>query len=132
AGAGAAREAVTLAIENMRCGGCLKSVERAALGVPGVSEARANLAAKRIAISYDGDRASAADLIAALARAGFTAAPLEAAKPDADTAREKHLLRCVAVSGFAAMNVMLLSVSVWSGRSGDMDPSLITLFSWLS
>ena len=27
---------------------------------------------------------------------------------------------------------MLLSVSVWSGRAGDMDPSLVTLFCWLS
>lgn len=125
-------EALTLAVENMRCGGCLKSVERAALGVPGVARARANLAAKRIGIAYDGSRAGAADVIAALAKAGFAAAPLEAAKPGADTAREKYLLRRVAVSGFAAMNIMLLSVSVWSGRSGDMDPSLVALFCWLS
>lgn len=125
-------EALTLAVENMRCGGCLKSVERAALGVPGVRHARANLAAKRVNVSYDGGRAGAADLIAALAKAGFAAAPLEAAKPDADTAREKYLLRRVAVAGFAAMNIMLLSVSVWSGRSGDMDPSLVALFCWLS
>ena len=30
------------------------------------------------------------------------------------------------------MNIMLLSVSVWSGRAGDMDQSLVTLFCWLS
>ncbi len=30
------------------------------------------------------------------------------------------------------MNIMLLSVSVWSGRAGDMDPSLVAMFCWLS
>jgi Cu2+-exporting ATPase len=107
-------------------------VEKAALGVPGVTSARANLAAKRVSVAFDGSRAGADDLIAALGRAGFTAAPLAAAKPDADTAREKYLLRRVAVAGFAAMNIMLLSVSVWSGRAGDMDQSLVSLFCWLS
>jgi P-type Cu2+ transporter len=133
---GATRQAppqtLTLAIENMRCGGCLRSVERAALGVPGVESARASLAAKRVSIAFDGSRASEVDVIAALRRAGFAAAPMQAAKPDADTAREKYLLRRVAVSGFAAMNIMLLSVSVWAGRGGDMDASLAALFCWLS
>lgn len=124
---------LTLAIENMHCGGCIKSVERAALQVPGVEHARANLAAKRVSISFDG-KASQGEIavVEALRRAGFAAAPIEAAKEDADTARQSYLLRRVAVAGFAAMNVMLLSVSVWSGRNGDMDPSLVTMFCWLS
>ena len=122
----------TLAVDNMRCGGCIRSVERAARGVQGVSSARANLAAKRLSVVVEPGRATEADLIAALERVGFAAAPIEAVKADADTAREKYLLRRVAVAGFAAMNIMLLSVSVWAGRSGDMDASLVSLFSWLS
>ena len=129
---GAPPQTLTLAIENMHCGGCLRSVERAALGVPGVASARASLAAKRVSVVFDGARAGEADVIDALRRAGFAAAPMQAAKPDADTAREKYLLRRVAVAGFAAMNIMLLSVSVWSGRGGDMDASLVALFCWLS
>ena len=125
-------QTLTLAIENMHCGGCLKSVERAALGVPGVGSARASLAAKRVSIAFDGTNASEADVIDALRRAGFAAAPMKAVKADADTAREKYLLRRVAVAGFAAMNIMLLSVSVWAGRAGDMDASLVALFCWLS
>jgi Cu2+-exporting ATPase len=127
-----APQTFTLAVDNMRCGGCIRSVERAALGVEGVSSARANLSAKRLSLVVEPGRATEADLIAALARIGFTAAPIETVKPDADTAREKYLLRRVAVAGFAAMNIMLLSVSVWAGRSGDMDASLVSLFSWLS
>ena len=44
---------MTLAIENMHCGGCLRSVERAVLKVPGVETARASLSAKRVSIAYD-------------------------------------------------------------------------------
>ncbi|MGA7547007.1 MAG: heavy metal translocating P-type ATPase [Methyloceanibacter sp.] len=123
---------LTLAIENMRCGGCLRSVERAALAIPGVMSARANLSAKRVSIAYDPLRASEVELITALGRAGFPAAAMHAVKPEAELTRQKFLLRRVAVAGFAAMNIMLLSISVWAGAAGDMDPSLAALFRWLS
>ena len=123
---------LTLAVENMRCGGCIRSVERAAMSVPGVLRARANLAAKRVSVAVEEGRVSEADVIAALGRAGFAAAPMQRASQDSETSRQSALLRRVAVSGFAAMNIMLLSVSVWSGRAGDMDQSLVTLFCWLS
>src|SRR6266540_2633039 len=115
----AAANMLTLAIENMHCGGCLRSVEQAALGVPGVETARASLAAKRVSIVYDPSRAGAVELIAALKRAGFAAAPMEVARGDRDDVRQNYLLRRVAVAGFAAMNIMLISVAVWSGTASD-------------
>jgi Cu2+-exporting ATPase len=128
----AAPNILTLAVDNMRCGGCIRSVERAAMSVPGVRSARANLAAKRVSVAVGDGTVSEADLIAALAQAGFAAAPMQDAAQHTETPRESALLRRVAVAGFAAMNIMLLSVSVWSGRAGDMDQSLVTLFCWLS
>jgi len=121
-----------LAVDEMHCGACLRSVERAALRIPGVDSARASLAAKRLAVTYDPTIAGEVDVIAALDRIGFAAAPIETAKQDRGDARQKYLLRCVAVAGFAAMNIMLLSIAVWSGEGGDMDPALAGLFRWLS
>ena len=123
---------MTLAIENMHCGGCLRSVERAVLKVPGVETARGSLSARRVSIAYDPALSGAAEFIGALRDAGFAAAPIEAAKPDQDNARQIYLLRCVAVSGFAAMNIMLISIAVWSGEASDMDPSLAIAFRWIS
>ncbi len=123
---------LTLAIDNMHCGGCLRSVERAALKVPGVRTARASLAAKRVSIVYDPDRAGAGDVIDALRGAGFAAASIEAAKQNRDDARQNYLLRRVAVAGFAAMNIMLISIAVWSGEASDMDPALASAFRWVS
>ncbi len=128
----AAPETLVLAVDEMHCGACLRSVERAALRVPGVESARASLAAKRLAVTYDPKQAGEVDVIAALDRIGFSAAPIEAVQQDRGDARQKYLLRRVAVAGFAAMNIMLLSISVWSGEGGDMDPALASLFRWLS
>jgi len=128
----AAPETLVLAVDEMHCGACLRSVERAALRVPGVESARASLAAKRLAVTYDPKQAGEVDVIAALDRVGFSAAPIEAVQQDRGDARQKYLLRRVAVAGFAAMNIMLLSISVWSGEGGSMDPALVALFHWLS
>jgi len=128
----AAPSTLVLAVDEMHCGACLRSVERAALRVPGVESARASLAAKRLAVTYDPKQAGEVDVITALDRIGFSAAPIEAVKQDRGDARQKYLLRRVAVAGFAAMNIMLLSISVWSGEGGDMDPAVASLFHWLS
>ena len=129
--AAGARE-ITLAISNMHCGGCLRSVERAALSVTGVESARANLSLKRLSVMLDLEKANEADVVTALERAGFQAAPMHAAKLGSDSDRAQYLLRRVAVAGFAAANIMLLSVSVWAGEAGDMDPALQILFRWIS
>src|SRR5690606_8377967 len=66
-------------------------------------------------------------LIASLEDIGFEAKPRgEDAGRRISVARP--LLAPLAVAGFAAMNVMLLSVSVWSGAEG----STRDLFHWLS
>jgi Cu2+-exporting ATPase len=85
-----------------------------------------------VSIAYDPALAGAGEFIDALKGAGFAAAPIETAKPGQDKARQSYLLRCVAVAGFAAMNIMLISVAVWAGEASDMDPSLATAFRWIS
>jgi len=67
------------------------------------------------------------DLVHALAELGYEAqARRDELAPRLSAARP--LLAPLAVAGFAAMNVMLLSVSVWSGAEG----STRDLFHWIS
>jgi Cu2+-exporting ATPase len=114
-----------LAVPGMHCAGCMGKVERALGAVPGVTSARANLTARTIAVDHMGT-VEIPDLVAALAGAGFAAEPREDAVEPPSAARE--LLAPLAVAAFACMNVMLLSVSVWSGADG----STRDLFHWLS
>ena len=125
-------ERVTLAVSEMHCGACIHEVENALSAIDGVSNARANLSLRRVLVSFDPHRVGLDQLIDALAGAGFTAAEL-APGPNADAeAHDGDLLRRLGVAGFAAMNIMLLSVSVWAGKSGEMDASVETLFHWIS
>ncbi len=110
----------------------MRKVEQALLQQPGVASARANLSARRVTVTCSTGRVSTDDLIEALAGAGFKAAPLLDEPAAAARSADRDLLRRVGVAGFAAANIMLLSVSVWSGQSGDMDTSVQTLFHWLS
>jgi Cu2+-exporting ATPase len=115
-----------LAVPGMHCAGCMSKVERGLSTLPGVSGARVNLSARTVTVAH-GDRVEERDLVDALAVLGFEAQPrrdelapnLSAVKP---------LLAPFAVAGFAAMNVMLLSVSIWSGADG----ATRSLFHWIS
>ena len=125
-------ETTTLVVENMHCGGCMRKVEAALAVLPGIASARANLSARRVTAVHRAGEAAAADLVDALARAGFKAAPLVDESPDPATSADRDFLKRLGVAGFAAANVMLLSVSVWSASAGDMTPAVQSLFHWLS
>ena len=122
----------TLIVENMVCGGCMGKVERALAAIDGVRDARANLSQKRVAVTFAPRVASIQTLVDALQAAGFKAAELAGDVAPEARRTEQELLRRVAIAGFAAANIMLLSVSVWSGGEGDMSPTVKALFSWLS
>jgi Cu2+-exporting ATPase len=111
----------------------MRKVESALAALPGVSSARANLSARRVSAVHSASAVSAADLVDALSRAGFRAAALVDDSAGAPAkAADQDLLKRLGVAGFAAANIMLLSVSVWSGAAGDMTQSVQTLFHWLS
>jgi Cu2+-exporting ATPase len=126
------RHTTTLVVGDMHCGGCMRKVEQALAALPGVESARANLSARRVAVVTTSRPASAEPFIAALQRAGFAASELAEDTDRAAAAADQDYLKRLGVAGFAAANIMLLSVSVWSGLASDMPPSLQILFHWLS
>jgi len=125
-------QTVTLTVENMHCGGCMRKVERALLETPGVASARAHLSARRVAIAYDRDRADPDTFVKALKDAGYDAAELVTDTSDADARRNRDFLARLGVAGFAAANVMLLSVSVWAAGSEGMAEATRSMFHWIS
>nr|WP_295469276.1 heavy metal translocating P-type ATPase [Mesorhizobium sp.] len=101
-----------LSVPGAHCGACIVAIEDALGTLPGMTAARLNLTSKRVAARWRSDGA-VPPMIDALRRAGY-----EAALADADRGSDPEmgrLLRATAVAGFAAMNIMLLSVSIWSG-----------------
>lgn len=121
-----------LAVEGVGCAGCIRKIETGLKELPGVTEARLNFTNRRLAVGWRDKALDAAEVIDALDRIGYRAHPFEAGRAETDEAHQtRWLMRCLAVAGFAAMNIMLLSVAVWSG-SGDMTPETRDFFHWLS
>lgn len=132
AGSAPALETHVFTVPEIMCGGCLKTIETSLAETAGVSNARANLSARRVTVIFDPAEASPEIVIAAIKAAGFSAAPLIEGQDEVHAARVNELMPRVGVAGFAAANIMLLSVSVWSGHASDMDDAMKTLFHWIS
>lgn len=116
-----------LSVPDVHCGACIHTVEKALGGLKGVNSARVNLSTKRVTIKWRADLDTPPEFIETLRNVGYDAHLFEV---DADTgdATLSELIRALAVSGFAASNIMLFSVSVWSGA----EPATRDLFHGLS
>jgi len=69
----AASAQLDLAIEGMSCASCVKRVERALTGVPGVQNASVNLATERAQVAYDPGSVAPEVLLAAVGKIGYAA-----------------------------------------------------------
>ncbi len=130
AGAGAGEQDLVLIVPDMYCAGCLRTVESTLLAVPGVSRARVNLTARKVSVAFDPEIVGAEALRSTLEAAGYAARAVDPAVFSATTSDPAgaELVRALAVAGFAAGNIMLLSVSVWAGAEADTR----NLFHWIS
>lgn len=107
-----------LSVPGMHCGACIAAVEKILSALEGVANARVNLSTRRVAVRWRTVDGVAPDLIGTLERIGYQA-HLYSLESDANDPQLSHLLKALAVAGFCAMNIMLLSVSVWSGATGQ-------------
>jgi Cu2+-exporting ATPase len=122
-----------LVVEGISCAACVPDIEGALASVPGVARARVNLTTRRLALAWSHGAADAADLIARVERLGYRLVPYDPVALDAAGASENaSLMRALGVAGFAASNVMLLSVAVWAGVAADMGPATRGMMLWFS
>ena len=116
-----------LNVPGVHCGACIRAVEKATGALDGVDAARLNLSTRRLAVSWRPDKIGSAKLFDTLAAAGYPAFLADPVDDQRDPAL-RELLVSLGVAGFAAANIMLLSISVWSGADGPTRD----LFHWIS
>lgn len=120
---------IVLSLPSIHCAACISGVERILGATDGVKGARVNLTLRRAQVEATPDL-TADDLVRVLEKAGYEAHELDTTAlrtTDTDKAGRDLLMR-LAVAGFAAMNIMLLSVAVWSGADGPTRD----MFHWIS
>lgn len=109
---------ISCTVNDMRCGGCAIKIEAQISKMAGVIQARTNATTKRLNFVWDPNVNTADSIIDALSSIGYTATPFV---ENTKLSKETSLLIPLAVAGFATMNVMAISFSVWAGLVTDMD-----------
>lgn len=124
---------IELAVEGITCAACLTDIERGLRRLPGIVSARVNVANRRTSVVYTPETLTPDDVLARMAAIGYPAHPFDPSlKRDGGSAEARELLKCMGVAGFGAMNVMLMSVSVWSGNVTDITPETRDFFHFMS
>ena len=124
---------LSLMVEGLQCGACVWLIEQSLQREPGVEQARVSLSTRRLTLAWRKDAADPVRLIDRVQRLGYRLVPFDPRLlQSADDAESKALLRAMAVAGFAAGNIMLLSVSVWAGHAEGMASGTRDLFHWIS
>ena len=128
---------LSLAVDGLQCGACVWLIESVLAREPIVLQGRVNMTTRRLRLVWHGARDQADTLVILIERLGYRLIPFDPASLSAaqnETARA--LLRALAVAGFAAVNVMLMSIGIWAGEVGgllhDMGPATRDLLHWVS
>ncbi|MBR0955931.1 cation-translocating P-type ATPase [Bradyrhizobium japonicum] len=131
--AGGGVQHIDLAVEGVHCAGCMAKIEGGLSAIPDVTLARVNLTDRRVALEWKAGTLDPGSFIDRLEELGYKAYPFETESAEAaEVAESRFLLRCLGVAAFATMNVMMLSIPVWSGNASDMLPEQRDFFHWLS
>ncbi|WP_284165213.1 heavy metal translocating P-type ATPase [Frigidibacter sp. SD6-1] len=125
----AASEGIVLSIPEAKDGMAMAAIERRLAAEPGVLSARVNLTRRRVSV-VAAPEVLPERLISVLEEVGQPAFELDPGlltTTDSER-RGRDLLMRLGVAGFAMMNIMLLSVAVWSGA----EDATRDLFHWIS
>lgn len=124
---------LNLMVEGIHCAACIWLIEALLSRHPAVIWARVNMTTRRLVLRWRVAQADPADILAPVLAVGYRLVPYDPTKLGRETEKhEKQLLRAMAVAGFAAGNVMLLSVSVWAGHFSYMGHYTRDLMHWIS
>jgi Cu2+-exporting ATPase len=128
---------LTLAVDGLQCGACVWLIESLLAREPGVQAGRVNMTSRRLRLVWRGGIDQAQHLIDRVESLGYRLVPFDSkALAAASDATGRKLMRALAVAGFAAGNVMLISIGVWAGEAAgwldSMGPATRDLLHWVS
>ena len=120
-----------LQLTGLWCAGCATTIERALEAEPGVLRARVAYGTQRATVSWQPHATSVSRLVAAVAHAGYGAAP-DVAAP-ARTLRQaeaRRMLWRLFVAGFCMMQIMMYQTPLYVAAPGTLAPDLRALLLW--
>ena len=125
---GEARE-INLLVEGIHCAACVWLIEQTLNRLPGVLSARVNLSAKRLLVSWDNNRIKLSQILQRLAQVGYAAVPFDPETAEGTLKKQNRaLLFRIVFAGFAMMNLLWISIALYSGADKG---EFRSLFHWI-
>ena len=130
----AGRGRLELLVAGARCAACIRKIETAVAGLPGVTGARLNLTTGKLAVELAGDAGHPERVVETVEALGYRACLFDPAEAVATVDREgRELAVALGVAGFGAGNVMMFTVPAWAGLFGqELTPATLTLMYWMA
>lgn len=107
---------INLLVEGIHCAACVWLIENGLQAMPGVEEARVNLTGRRLRLKWDNGRIKLSQALRRLADIGYAALPFDPEAAEGALRRaNRALLFRMAFAGFAMMNLLWISIALYSG-----------------
>lgn len=120
-----------LMVQGMRCAACAFTIERL-LKKQNV-DARVNVTENRLSVIWDGGPTRFFEFLAPVLDNGFSLSVCDTGtEAEKQKKEERFLLFCLALSGFASGNIMLLSLGVWTTNAETMGLATRDILHWFS
>jgi len=120
---------INLLVEGIHCAACVWLIENGLGRLPGVTEARVNLTGRRLKVAWDNRRVKLSTILRRLADIGYAAVPFDPEVAEGALQRQnRQLLYRMAFAGFAMMNLLWISIALYSGADRG---EFRHLFQWI-
>ncbi len=120
-----------LMVDGIHCAACVWLIEHVLQQNSYILHARVNMTSKRLTIKWQGKIGEASTLIKSIHQIGYRVMPFDPKTlKSKQKEEEKKILLYMAIAGFASANIMLLSVSLWSGI--EVGSATANFMQWIS
>ncbi len=120
---------IHLLVEGIHCAACVWLIERALSNTQGVLEANVNLSARKLRLKWDNREVKLSKILHILGQIGYAAVPFDPEIAEGKLKKQnRQMLFRLAFAGFAAMNLMWISIALYTGAD---EGKFRELFYWL-
>ncbi len=120
---------ISLLVEGIHCAACVWLIERALGRLDGVLSSQVNLSGRRLSVKWDNEQVKLSQIISALGHIGYAAVPYDPEVAEGQIRKQnRSMLFRMAFAGFCAMNLMWVSIALYSGAADD---EFRHLFHWV-
>ncbi len=114
-----------LYLKGIHCLGCVRKIEACLENFTAIQDLSINLSEKKATIQWSDKNLKLDSIISAIEKNGFQAIPYHPSKLEQKIQLEwKHQLQRFIVAAFCTSNVMLISIALWLGYFGKINPNL--------